>query len=573
MPISSSILIRSLPLLIAGWTLCAAQGVDVSLLGSLAIQDGGRRKPFDTFSRESLQKLTGRAVWKSPDGKRWPAVEWMADMTIGQGSWDTVPLLRCSYVPLKRTLGLAAERSSFSFQELSTNLVLEQLANEASGRRRASNASGLSRLDHEAIGLTGKLELFSEIRHGSILKFIPPQPQAGHAWFSLAEAAPAYPERIDGLTKRHQEMIEAYRKSDSPRFQAAVMDFKKEVRALSPSIYPDDSTLGRELLYNKIHPFRWAWIAYLGAFLAMILLTRAGRPIGAGYWVSMALFCIGLLVQILGFALRCWIAGRPPVTNMYEVMLFIAFGAVLFALFFELKSRSRYFVLAASASSVVSLILADNLPAVLNPSIQPLVPVLRSNYWLTVHVLTITLGYAAFLLAMAIGHIVLGYCVFKPGDRQKIEELTQFNYRTLQIGVLLLTAGTILGGVWANVSWGRFWGWDPKETWALIALLCYLVVLHGRYSGWMGDFALNIASVVCFQAIIMAAYGVNYVLGRGFHSYGFGVGGEWAVGCYVAVELLLVALAAWRYKLLQHNTSTQTVKTRTVSSSCDLSVG
>ena len=118
----------------------------------------------------------------------------------------------------------------------------------------------------------------------------------------------------------------------------------------------------------------------------------------------------------------------------------------------------------------------------------------------------------------------------------------------MQIGVLFLAAGTLLGGLWAEKAWGRFWGWDPKETWALIALLLYLGVLHARYTKWIGSFGLNAASVLAFQGIIMAGYGVNYLLGTGKHSYGFGVGGEAFVGAFVLIELILVALAVFRYK-------------------------
>jgi cytochrome c-type biogenesis protein CcsB len=542
----------------------AARAADTSSFESLAIQEGGRKKPIDTFARESLQKLSGRAVWKDPDGKRWQASEWLAALMLAPNptSWETAPLMRCSYLPLKRTLSLPEDRSLFSFQELSTNGALERLVGEVSARKR-SGSSEVSRLENEATTLYSKLSLFSELRNGAIFRLVPPPAQSGSGWFTLLDMNKAYADKSAKLNQLYQALITAYRGSDAAAFNAAAEQFKNEARALSPIIYPDEASLQRELLYNHTHPFRWSWIAYLASFLVMLTLTRPNKRINASYWIAMVFFALGLFGQIYGFVLRCWIAGRPPVTNMYEVMIWIAFGAAFFALFFELKSRARYFALAASAVGVVSLILADNLPAVLNPAIQPLVPVLRSNYWLTVHVLTITLGYAAFLLAMGIGHIVLGYCVLKPSERQKIEELTQFNYRTLQIGVLLLTAGTILGGVWANVSWGRFWGWDPKETWALIALLCYLVVLHGRYSGWLEDFALNVASVVCFQAIIMAAYGVNYVLGKGLHSYGFGVGGEWAVGSYVAAELLLVGVAVWRYKSMNRSESLPTPSTKT----------
>jgi ABC-type transport system involved in cytochrome c biogenesis permease subunit len=206
------------------------------------------------------------------------------------------------------------------------------------------------------------------------------------------------------------------------------------------------------------------------------------------------------------------------------------------------------FALAASAVAALTLILADNLPAVFDPSIQPLVPVLQSNWWLTVHVITITIGYAAFLQAMGIGHIAMARYLFWPSDRKTIENLTRFNYRTMQIGVLFLAAGTLLGGLWAEKAWGRFWGWDPKETWALIALLLYLAVLHARYVRWIGGFGLNAASVLAFQGIVMAGYGVNYLLGTGKHSYGFGVGGELIVGLFVLIELILVLLAVIRHR-------------------------
>ena len=181
-------------------------------------------------------------------------------------------------------------------------------------------------------------------------------------------------------------------------------------------------------------------------------------------------------------------------------------------------------------------------------NIDPLVPVLRNNYWLTIHVLTITLSYAAFALAMGFGHIVL-FRYLRESARQAVEDKQMhfWLYRVLQLGVLLLAAGTILGGVWANYSWGRFWGWDPKETWALITLLCYIVVLHGRLAGWWRDFGLAVGSVVCFLSVVMAWYGVNFVLGTGLHSYGFGIGGESYVMTAVALDFIYVTVAAFRY--------------------------
>ncbi len=173
---------------------------------------------------------------------------------------------------------------------------------------------------------------------------------------------------------------------------------------------------------------------------------------------------------------------------------------------------------------------------------------LRNNFWLVTHVMTITLSYAAFALALGIANITLGYYLVRSGTGETIAALSRFTYQALQVGVLLLAAGTILGGVWADYSWGRFWGWDPKEVWALIALLGYLAVLHARYVGWVGHFGLAALSVACFSLVVVAWYGVNFVMGAGLHSYGFGGGGEGYVGSVLAAQFLYVALAALRWR-------------------------
>ena len=205
--------------------------------------------------------------------------------------------------------------------------------------------------------------------------------------------------------------------------------------------------------------------------------------------------------------------------------------------------------MAAAPLSIVCLILADSLPAILDPTIKPLVPVLRDNFWLSIHVPTITLSYASFALALGLGHIILAHYLFAPHAKQRIRSLSKWNYGVLQVGVLLLTTGIILGGIWAHFSWGRFWGWDPKETWALIALMCYVVPLHGRLVGWLADFGMAITSVLAFNTVFMAWYGVNFVLGTGLHSYGFGTGGsELFIAGFVGLDLLFVVFSTIKYK-------------------------
>ncbi len=238
----------------------------------------------------------------------------------------------------------------------------------------------------------------------------------------------------------------------------------------------------------------------------------------------------------------------------------------------------KAFILVGAGLSLFVAVLAYFMP-VWDKDINPLMPVLRDRVWLVVHVLTITAGYGAAALAWGLGNIALGYYLFgryrRPGETATVipgEEhrpagmsahaasgpgnrppdacatLAHFMYKAAQVAVILLAAGTILGGVWADRSWGRFWGWDPKEVWALISVLVYLAILHGRYAGWANNFGMAAGSVLGMISIVWAWYGVNFLMGPGLHSYaGEGGGGGWYVLSAMGVNLLFVVVAGLRY--------------------------
>jgi cytochrome c-type biogenesis protein CcsB len=276
-------------------------------------------------------------------------------------------------------------------------------------------------------------------------------------------------------------------------------------------------------------------LAAISLFLAWIM----GKQVF--YKPAWALVIIGFLLHNYGFALRIYLTERAPVSNMYETVVWVGYGTVLFGAIIEAIYRWRFILLAGSLVGAFCLILADMAPVVLDPTLQPLEPVLRNNFWLLVHVLTITISYAAFFLAFALGDIGLIYYLNdEKKHQQTIKAITLAIYRSIQIGVAFLAPGIILGGIWADYSWGRFWGWDPKETWALIALLGYLAVLHGRLSGWIKDFGMMCTGILTFSLVIMAWYGVNFVLGAGLHSYGFGAGGVEYVSIFVGLHILYV---------------------------------
>ena len=344
-----------------------------------------------------------------------------------------------------------------------------------------------------------------------------------------------------------QKARAAYLANAAEDFNAASANFLAALREVGPQLgdYPSAEIIALEVDYNHWAPFRVAWVCTLAALLGMLLCwTSRWQPL---YRASLAFYGAGMLAMLVGFGMRMAIAGRAPVTNMYESVVFVGFGTAVMGMVFQFVYRKAYVLAAAAAVSTLVLMLADACPAILDPSIQPLTPVLRSNFWLAIHVMTIMLSYAAFAMALLIGNIALAIHLFLPTNGAAIAVLSRVTYKSLQAGVLLLIVGTFLGASWADYAWGRFWGWDPKEVWALITLLGYLALLHARRIGWLGDFGMAAFSVLCFTLILMAWYGVNFVLGTGLHSYGFGGGGGQAyVLATVALQFLYVGAATLR---------------------------
>lgn len=511
----------------------------VPSLSTLPVQSGGRLKPLDTLARESVRLVTGQVKFQGQD----PVItllQWWAD----PDATIAAEIIEFRDLEIKEELGLDSDRRWFSFQELIDNPILETYRDAI--HRRLKNDEELQGNEEKVQDLLVKMNLINHLIQGSLIRAVPNPESIDAHWGSFGDlthvdTVPAVADAKVAVEGLRQAVLSG----DSAQLQEAARTVRAELTMLGP--VPTEQVMARELRYNQFHPFRVSWILYLFG-LAVLTFVKSSEKRSNAYWAGFSLITAGLLMHIYGFALRCLIAGRPPVTNMYESVIWVAFGAVVFALIFEMINPKRYYLLAAASGAVVCLVLADTLPSVLDPSIQPLAPVLRSNFWLTIHVLSITLGYAAFLLALGLGHIVLWKSAFKPQDKLTIDSVHDALYRSLQVGIIFLAAGTILGGVWANYSWGRFWGWDPKEVWALIALLGYLAILHGRYAGWLRKFGIAAWSVIAFQGVLMAWYGVNYVLGAGLHSYGFGSGGVEYVGAYVFVEVLFVLGTTYLYK-------------------------
>lgn len=295
-----------------------------------------------------------------------------------------------------------------------------------------------------------------------------------------------------------------------------------------------------EVLYHRWKPFHIAALAYLFGFFLLVLFKTRSFPRSLGIWLcAMAIF-----FHTLGLVARVVVLSRPPVSNMYESMIFMNWAVVIFAAIFSFLRKNAAALTAGGFLSAIVMLYADLLP--IDSSLDVLVPVLRSNYWLSVHVMTVVSSYGAFGLAMALGHRHLVANVFGKFTPQAEKESADLIYRVIQLGVILIGTGTFLGGVWANESWGRFWGWDPKETWALITFLGYLAVVHLVYTKRMGRFGLALFSVLGFLLVLMTWYGVNFILGRGLHSYGAGSGGMNWVIYYLIFEAAFVGMIIFK---------------------------
>ena len=537
--------------------------------GLLAVQDGGRRKPVDTFAKETLIRITGRSTYTDTNGRKWQPNDFVLSALLETHDWKNEPMVLVSFGKLKEQLGFDKTQRRFSFAQLAGSIELQRLANQAQALKRAEKP--LDRVQQEALGVSDRLTLFARVIDGSALLIVPAPTNETDPWVEPSGWSKFYSEaQFAPVQTQLQTAATAYVNGDGFNFSRAANQLRDNLRGLSPSIYPQERQLRLESFYNHFEAFYRAIWCY-GIALVILLVAHFRRGFGvrgdvrafesgpavarsphskvnALQVLGVGVALLGLGFQAAGIVMRCMIGGRPPVTNMYESIIWVSFAVSFFGMIFFARYRAPVYLLAALPVTLIALLLVHQMPIAMPSSIEPLVPVLRDNFWLTVHVLTITLSYAAFALAMGFGHILLWRYARNPADARADAPMHFWLYRVLQLGVLLLAAGTILGGVWANYSWGRFWGWDPKETWALIALLCYILALHGRLAGWWTQFGLAVASVVCFLAVLMAWYGVNFVLGKGLHSYGFGIGGETYVATFIVLDLLFVAFAIWRYR-------------------------
>lgn len=510
-----------------------AARIDVREIRKIATQNNGRVKPFDTLARETL-------LFASGSYSRWglsAAQVYLAFIIDEAGPF--VPIIEVRSLPLRERLGALRTQRFFSLAELEASPLMQMA--EPVFQKNQENSKSLNEDEKKILECFHQFQLLRSVRSGDqFLENIDFSFLRGHG-----QNGTPVNQQIQEAAKRYLQALANDQQEVALTEAAALVDFTRHQE--TPELFQHYmDKLDLEIFYNDYRLFMWACVAALtlGATLLAPPLARrlSDRGVLAAYIVP-----LGLLASALG--IRVYITGFAPVTNMYTTMIWVAQGVLLFSVVLFLLYRNRAVSGLALISSGLILLLTEKTPLILSPDMDPIVAVLRSNYWLSTHVTTITISYAAFTMAMILGNTALIRVFTHHHDQSFFREYAHYAYRMIQLGCFLLTCGIILGGIWADYSWGRFWGWDPKETWALIADLGFLAILHARYAGWLKDFSLLAACPVAYLLVIMAWYGVNFVLAAGLHSYGFSSGGTMMIVSFLALQLGLLAAAFGKLKL------------------------
>jgi ABC-type transport system involved in cytochrome c biogenesis permease subunit len=410
-----------------------------------------------------------------------------------------------------------------------------------------SRAGGGSIEPHLQDLLQQVLDAANFAKHG--LFILPPADKADKGWRS---AGNAIMEAMNGSAKDPQLMIDDIKSLESTartagedesefRKQFIVMRDRLAARAASRG---EDRGIGLEAAYYRKNWFLYALVFFLmGTLTALGMWTlgssRAGRLFS---WLTFGATVAGLVYCIVAITKRCIIMQRPPVGNLYDTIIFIGSSVVLLALLVEWMTKRRFALGIAPVLGTALIVLARRYElGDAKDHMDPLVAVLDSNFWLTTHVITITLGYSAGLLSafLSAGFVLLCGLGLDGGDKDLRRALTRAVYGMLCLTLFLSLVGTVLGGIWANYSWGRFWGWDPKENGALLIVLWTLAILHARLGGYLREWGLHLAAIFTAIVVTFSWWHVNF-LGVGLHNYGFTAGKNTIWMFYGCMTLVLM---------------------------------
>jgi ABC-type transport system involved in cytochrome c biogenesis permease subunit len=577
-------------------------GLNLETLRALPTQHDGRMPPLDTLAREIVEEVTGTPSYQGYD----PVLLLLA-WTFDREKWEQQPLISLRNAELRAALHLPADKTAFSYKELSGQ---EFLAKQIADLRTMQPGKKPDPLQQKVRDIAERLSTLADVFTGQALPLIPDPNSVIAAWRPIGARATAMghpPTEPEAVRSAWSALREALSARDKARFDKASNDLASALAELPAAYRPPADVLARELRYNQMRPYHVAWqlllVGTVLAALAALLEARWAQHLAGLKGLVGAVALVALLggcgMHSYGMWLRWDIAGRLPATNMFESMLFLGWGAAVFAILAgcvtTVLRRGWVVPLTGAVMATLALFLADNLP--IDRYIRPIAPVLLDTIWMSIHVPIIMTSYAVLGLAVVIAHAQLILLAVAPRRQDLAARVDGMHYWYALVGSILLIAGIVTGSMWGAVSWGRYWGWDPKEVWSLVAFLGYTAILHTRLEtesvpAWArvvaaalamavfgliasrfgppsqvqmlafggafaataffvlarGALATALKSVLAFWLIIMTYVGVNFVLGIGLHSYGFGTG---AVARYMfltgGADLVFIAACALVY--------------------------
>jgi ABC-type transport system involved in cytochrome c biogenesis permease subunit len=544
------------------------RGFDLEEFGRLPVLEGGRVKPLDSLARNSLLVIRGAQTFRH-DGREVGATEWLLDVLFRPEVADAQEVFQIDDPDVLGLIGLPqTSQRRFAFNTIAPHLeAIEKQAVAAEridAKQRDRFQSAVTNLANRiflyfklknTVQLAGSPGLLVELasvgspnamqRHAALAglaAFRPllPPPGAPDAWKSVGEGlrGAALGEGDPSLADWGRVGV-AWAAQDAASFERAVAALRARADGLVPAV-PVIGQVDHEVAFNRAQPFYMGMVIYVLALLVLFASwLRWGdvlRPAAYGLLVA------GAVVHTLGLVSRVVLQGRPPVTNLYSSAVFVGWGAVIVGVVLERMYRRGFGTAVAAASGFASLIVAHHLAGD-GDTMEMMRAVLDSNFWLATHVVTITIGYSGTFLAgaIAIGWVIREHLAPRR-DAGTTKAISSMVYGVICFALFFSFLGTVLGGIWADQSWGRFWGWDPKENGALLIVLWNAIILHARWGGFVRE--RGIMAMAIFGNVItsLSWFGVN-MLGVGLHSYGFMDKAFWALFGFIASQLVIIGLA------------------------------
>ncbi|HEY7120295.1 MAG TPA: cytochrome c biogenesis protein CcsA [Tepidisphaeraceae bacterium] len=497
---------------------------DLDTFAKLPLSYEGRVQPYDSLARNALKVLRGREsalLIEEKNGEKEETkiqpVPWLLNVFADTEVSHKYKIFVIDHPDLKSLLGLSEKEKYFSAEDLAPNFqkFVEQV--QPAAEIRKNDAHRLSQYQNALLELADRVTLYRTLGEYPGLHIVPPPAGSKSDWITLAQVAQtAHDSGVsDPIAQAFVRCVSAYGQDNPQEFNRNVADYEKLVDQKLPK---DSVRAAYESWFNRFDPFVISIVFYIGVFIfAALSWVGFSRPLSrTAFWV----LGLAMVIHTFGLASRIYMSGRPPVTNLASSAIFIGWGMVVFSICLELIYKNGVGSVLAAIAGFPTLIIAQRL-SLDGDTMKVLQAVLDTNIWLATHVVCITMGYAATFLAGLIGITYVTTGVFTPCATPEFRKtIGRMMYGITCFALLFSFVGTILGGIWADQSWGRFWGWDPKENGAVLIVLANAIFLHARWGGLVKE--RGMANLAIFGNIVTAwsYFGTN-MLGVGLHSYGF----------------------------------------------------